>query len=65
MNEIRSVMGKEGLEPKILNLNLKEIPEQSLSMEKAHKILGWHPKYDLRKGISKTIDWYKNYLGGG
>lgn len=62
MNEIRAIMGKEELEPKILNLNLKEIPEQSLSAEKAHKILGWHPKYGMKKGLSETVDWYKNYF---
>ncbi|MEN4006856.1 MAG: GDP-mannose 4,6-dehydratase [Methanobacteriaceae archaeon] len=63
VNEIRSIMGKEELEPKILDLNLKEIPEQSLSAEKAHKRLGWYHKYDLSKGLSETIDWYKNYFG--
>ena len=62
MNEIRAIMGKEELEPKILNLDLKEIPEQSLSAEKAHKILGWHPKYVMEKGLSETVDWYKNYF---
>jgi CDP-glucose 4,6-dehydratase len=63
VNKIRTIMGKEELEPQILNLNLKEIPEQSLSAEKAHKILGWYPKYDLKKGLSETVDWYKIYLG--
>lgn len=62
VNEIRSIMGKEELEPQILNLSLKEIPEQSLSAEKAHNILEWYPKYDLKKGLSETVDWYKNYL---
>ena len=63
VNEIRSLMGKENLEPLILDLELKEIPEQSLSADKAHKILGWSHKYDLKKGLSETIDWYKNYFG--
>lgn len=62
VNEIRSIMEKEELEPQILNLNLKEIHEQLLSAEKAHKILGWHPKYDLKKGISETVEWYRNYF---
>ena len=64
VNEIRSIMDKEELEPQILNLNLKEIPEQLLSAEKAHKILGWYPKYDLKNGISETVEWYKNYFRG-
>jgi CDP-glucose 4,6-dehydratase len=59
---IRSMMGKEDLEPHILNLELKEIPEQSLSAEKASRLLGWHPKYDLKNGLAETIAWYKDYL---
>ncbi len=62
VNKIRSIMNRENLEPQILNLNLKEIPEQSLSAEKAHEILGWYSKYDLEKGLSETVDWYKNYF---
>ena len=62
VNKISSIMGKEKLESQILNLNLKEIPEQSLSAEKAHEILGWYSKYDLGKGLSETVDWYKNYF---
>jgi CDP-glucose 4,6-dehydratase len=62
VNKISSIMGKEDLEPQILNLNLKEIPEQSLSAEKAHEILGWYSKYDQEKGLSETVDWYKNYF---
>ena len=62
VNKIRSIMNREDLEPQILNLNLKEIPEQSLSAEKAHEILGWYSKYDLEKGLSETVDWYKNYF---
>ena len=62
VNKIRSIMNREDLEPQILNLNLKEIPEQLLSAEKAHEILGWYSKYDLEKGLSETVDWYKNYF---
>ena len=28
----------------------------------ANKILGWKPKINLLNGLSKTIDYYKNYL---
>ena len=27
---------------------------------KANKLLGWYPKYDLSKGLKKTIQWLKN-----
>jgi CDP-glucose 4,6-dehydratase len=62
MNVIREIMGKNELEPEILNQNLKEIPEQSLSAKKAHDVLGWHSKYDMKKGISETIEWYKEFF---
>lgn len=29
------------------------------SIEKAKKILNWHPKVSLKQGLSKTIRWYK------
>jgi len=43
-------------------LPLKEIQEQSLSAEKAHRLLGWKSSYSLKKGLSETIEWYKNYF---
>ncbi|MDP8259606.1 MAG: GDP-mannose 4,6-dehydratase [Candidatus Gygaella obscura] len=52
------------LKPKILS-KVKihgEIDKQYLSSIKAKKTLGWKADYSLEKGMSKTIDWYKNYL---
>jgi CDP-glucose 4,6-dehydratase len=63
VNEIRFLMNKKELEPKILNQDLKEIPEQFLCAEKAHSILGWYPTYDLKRGLKETIEWYREYLG--
>jgi len=62
VKEITRLMGREDLEPKILDLQIKEIEEQSLSAEKAHRILGWKSSFDLKKGLSETIEWYKNYF---
>jgi len=31
-----------------------------LSLKKAKKELGWHPKYNLEEGLKKTIEWYQN-----
>jgi CDP-glucose 4,6-dehydratase len=62
MNVIREIMGKNELEPEILNQSLKEIPEQSLSAKKAHDVLGWYSNYDMNKGMSETIDWYKKFF---
>lgn len=63
VDEIRKLMRKENIEPKILNLELKEIFKQYLSSKKANKILGWLPKYDLKEGLTETIEWYEEFLG--
>ena len=62
VEEIRKLMKKENLTPEVLNMPLKEIYEQYLSSKKAHDILGWHPEYDLTRGLEETISWYKNFL---
>lgn len=62
VNKIGELMQKKELEPQILNMQLKEIPEQSLSSKKAHELLGWHSEYDLDTGLKETINWYKKYL---
>lgn len=32
-----------------------------LSIEKAKKELKWQPKYNLEKGLEKTVKWFKDY----
>jgi nucleoside-diphosphate-sugar epimerase len=32
------------------------------SLDKACQILGYQPKYDLRRGLELTTEWYKNHL---
>lgn len=29
---------------------------------KARELLGWDPEHDLREGLRKTVDWYRNEL---
>jgi len=40
-----------------------EIKKQYLSAAKAKKVLNWKPINALEEDLSKTIAWYKNYLG--
>ena len=47
---------------KILDNAKYEIKHQCLAADKARRILGWKPKYDLREGFCKTIEWYKGYI---
>ena len=50
---------------KILNQAKYEIRYQYLSATKAKKVLKWQPKYTLREGLSKTINWYNKTFQKG
>jgi CDP-glucose 4,6-dehydratase len=53
------------LKPDVRNEATNEIRHQYLSAEKARRVLGWHPLFDLNEGLARTIDWYKAFLGTG
>lgn len=52
------------LEPRVLGEASCEIKHQYLDAAKARDMLGWHPLFTLEEGLSKTIQWYKNYFNG-
>jgi CDP-glucose 4,6-dehydratase len=52
------------LQPDIRNEASNEIKHQYLSAQKARTMLGWSPLFDLEEGLERTIDWYKEFLGG-
>lgn len=52
------------LEPEILNQASNEIVHQYLSAERARKELAWSPLFTLEEGLSRTIAWYREFLGG-
>ncbi len=60
--KLLSLMGREDLEPVILNEAKHEIRHQFLSAEKAKRVLGWKPVYALEPGLRETIDWYRRFL---
>lgn len=62
VKKIISLLGKKNVQPRVLGTARNEIIHQSLSAEKARKMLNWAPKYTLDEGLKKTIDWYKNFL---
>lgn len=39
-----------------------EIDRQYLYSEKARKLLGWSPRYELDEGLKETFEWYKSYF---
>jgi len=64
---IREIAGKR--DSYILDINAKygparegDIPHSLASVEKANKMLGYSPEYDVRKGLERSIEWYMSNL---
>jgi CDP-glucose 4,6-dehydratase len=51
------------LEPEIRNEAKGEIRDQYLSAAKARKTLGWTPLFTVEDGLTRTIEWYRKFLG--
>ena len=47
----------------IRNEATNEIRHQYLSAARARRELRWEPLFSLDEGLSKTIDWYREFLG--
>ncbi|WP_321419181.1 GDP-mannose 4,6-dehydratase [uncultured Methanomethylovorans sp.] len=62
VERIISLTKKENLKPKVLGVAKNEIIHQSLSAEKARRILNWKPMYTLDEGLERTIKWYKDFF---
>lgn len=59
---ILKLMGRSDLRPTVLNQANSEIRKQYLSSEKAHRLLGWYPTWDLEEALMETIAWYRLVL---
>jgi CDP-glucose 4,6-dehydratase len=62
VQRILHLMGSQ-LQPVVLNEARNEIRHQYLSAAKARTELGWKPLFTLEEGLSRTIDWYRSFLG--
>lgn len=60
--EVLRIMGREDLEPVVLGTATGEIKEQTLSSEKAHRLLRWQPSYGVEAGLRETVEWYRQTL---
>jgi CDP-glucose 4,6-dehydratase len=58
---IISVMESDA-RPVIQNTSRHEIQDQYLSIEKAKKMLNWHPRHSFSEGLTPTIAWYRKVL---
>jgi len=50
------------LKPEIRNEVSNEIQHQYLNAEKAHRLLDWEPIFTLQEGLTRTIQWYSEWL---
>lgn len=53
------VMGREDLEPVVLGTATGEIKAQTLSSDKARRLLKWQPRFGVEAGLRETLDWYQ------
>lgn len=65
VNMIRKIMKCDHIKATVLSEAKGEIRNQYLSSEKAKRVLGWTPTYNLEEGLKETIDWYSGFLRGG
>lgn len=63
VDRIRTVMDARELEPVILNEASHEIREQYLNCAKARTRLNWRPQFALSEALTRTVEWYRRYLG--
>jgi CDP-glucose 4,6-dehydratase len=60
---ILRLAGREDLEPEVRDEVSHEIVHQYLDATKAREVLGWRPRYNLEEGLSRTILWYRDFMG--
>jgi len=59
---MQRLMGRDDLEPIILDQAAAEITDQYLDSSKAKDILQWKPRHSLENGLRETIGWYQALL---
>lgn len=58
-------LGKGRIEVTGSQAVLHEARLLQLNCDKAHQILGWHPRWNVEKTLATTAQWYKTILEGG
>lgn len=65
VQSVLQLFGRPDLEPIILNQASNEIREQTLSSDKARRVLGWAPQFSHADALKRTIEWYRSYFAAG
>ncbi len=42
--------------------DIDNIRRRAIDIQKIHQALTWSPKFNIKQGIKKTLDWYKKHL---
>ena len=50
------------LEPEVRAEAVNEIRHQYLSVEKARRLLGWAPRFNIEEALGFTVEWYRGFL---
>lgn len=53
---------ESSLKPEILNEASNEIRHQYLNASRARQELGWQPLFTLEEGLSRTVEWYREFF---
>ena len=61
---ICAATGHPDIEPLVLNSAQGEIKDQYLDATKAHETLGWFATLSLEESLSRTFEWYRDFLIG-
>ncbi len=61
INDIRSIVNKGKPQFGKIKMRKDEIKNIYANINKAKKVLKWRPKMNFKKGIKKTINYYKKY----
>ena len=45
-----------------VNIDFSDVELRVPNIDKARKLLGYEPKVELEEGLSRTIEWYRNWM---
>lgn len=65
VNELAEIIANHVGNVEVLNVperDIDNIRRRSIDIEKIHQRLGWSPKVNIKRGIEKTLEWYKTTL---
>jgi nucleoside-diphosphate-sugar epimerase len=60
-NTLKEIMNKETLKTIHTDPRPTDIRHGYADINKAKKVLGFHPKISLKKGLAKLVDWYTKF----